>query len=344
MQGELAKSALFVPLIRGGELTASSPAEHRPRARLQRGGLRLLTTLASSLSVALENARLVEETRQRASELAIVNEVGQAVASQLDLDRLIRTHRRAAPDDLPRRHRLRRPARPGHRTDRLPVPRRARPARAAAADAARRGPDLPDPRVARAAAHEPGRAVRGGGTGGVGTPRSRTSASRSSSATRPSARQRPEHRRGGPVRRRRHAPPVDDRLERRRGDPERPALPGGAAPGPRDGGARRGRPRDLGDARSRAACSSASPTRRGAARGPNERRVPRRGGRPDLSGPSRPSARSPRSSRPTPSSWARGSSATLAAERPGRGRQRRPARPARRADRRDADDERTRSG
>jgi signal transduction histidine kinase/DNA-binding response OmpR family regulator len=50
---------------------------------------RLLTTLAASLSVALENARLVGETRQRASELAIVNDVGQAAASQLDLDRLI---------------------------------------------------------------------------------------------------------------------------------------------------------------------------------------------------------------------------------------------------------------
>src|SRR6185312_9548475 len=43
-----------------------------------------------SMGVALENARLVEETRQRASELATVNEVSQAVASQLDLDELIR--------------------------------------------------------------------------------------------------------------------------------------------------------------------------------------------------------------------------------------------------------------
>ena len=51
--------------------------------------VRLLTTLAASLSVALENARLVAETRQRAAELSIVNEVGQAAASQLDLDQLI---------------------------------------------------------------------------------------------------------------------------------------------------------------------------------------------------------------------------------------------------------------
>jgi PAS domain S-box-containing protein len=49
----------------------------------------LLTTVAGSLSVALENARLVEETRLRVSELATVNTVGQALSSQLDLDVLI---------------------------------------------------------------------------------------------------------------------------------------------------------------------------------------------------------------------------------------------------------------
>ena len=50
---------------------------------------RLLTTLAGSLTVALENARLVHETRQRVAELGTVNSVGQALSSQLDLDALI---------------------------------------------------------------------------------------------------------------------------------------------------------------------------------------------------------------------------------------------------------------
>jgi GAF domain-containing protein/CheY-like chemotaxis protein len=88
--GEPTKSVLFVPLFVGSELRghislqnidhtdAFSPADQR-----------LLTTLGSSLSVALENARLVGETRQRAAELAIVNELGQATASQLDLEKLI---------------------------------------------------------------------------------------------------------------------------------------------------------------------------------------------------------------------------------------------------------------
>ncbi|TMI04568.1 MAG: hypothetical protein E6H46_07040 [Betaproteobacteria bacterium] len=58
--------------------------------------VRLLTTLASSMSVALENARLFEETKilleqtaQRAAELTTVNTVGQAIASQLELEPLI---------------------------------------------------------------------------------------------------------------------------------------------------------------------------------------------------------------------------------------------------------------
>jgi K+-sensing histidine kinase KdpD len=50
---------------------------------------RILATLASTMGVALQNARLVEETRQRAAELATINEVGQAVAAQLDLETLI---------------------------------------------------------------------------------------------------------------------------------------------------------------------------------------------------------------------------------------------------------------
>ena len=45
----------------------------------------LLTTLAGSLSVALENARLVHETRQRNAELALINSVQEALAGELEL-------------------------------------------------------------------------------------------------------------------------------------------------------------------------------------------------------------------------------------------------------------------
>jgi len=88
--GEPSKSVLFVPLIVGTEVRGHISLQNIDRTNaFGESDLRLLTTLASSLSVALENARLVDETRQRAAELAIVNDVGQAAAAQLDLDRLM---------------------------------------------------------------------------------------------------------------------------------------------------------------------------------------------------------------------------------------------------------------
>jgi GAF domain-containing protein/DNA-binding response OmpR family regulator len=90
LTGEPSKSVLFAPLIVGSEVRGHISLQNIDRTdAFGESDVRLLTTLASSLSVALENARLVDETRQRAAELAIVNEVGQAAASQLDLDRLI---------------------------------------------------------------------------------------------------------------------------------------------------------------------------------------------------------------------------------------------------------------
>ena len=52
--------------------------------------VRLLQTLANSMSVALENARLFDETQrllketeERAAELAIINSVGEALATNI---------------------------------------------------------------------------------------------------------------------------------------------------------------------------------------------------------------------------------------------------------------------
>ncbi len=88
--GEPVKSAITAPLLVGSEVRGHISIQNLDRTfAFSDSDERLLSTLASSLSVALENARLVEETRQRAAELAIVNDVGQAAASQLDLDRLI---------------------------------------------------------------------------------------------------------------------------------------------------------------------------------------------------------------------------------------------------------------
>src|SRR6266545_1436761 len=88
--GEPAKSVLFVPLVAGGKATGAISLQNVDREHaFGESDQQLLTTVAGSVSVALENARLVQETRQRVSELATVNSVGQALSSQLDLDGLI---------------------------------------------------------------------------------------------------------------------------------------------------------------------------------------------------------------------------------------------------------------
>ena len=77
-------SILWVPLVIGRARDRPHLApEHRPGARV-RDTDALLTTLARSLSVALENARLVHETRQRNAELALINSVQDALAGELD--------------------------------------------------------------------------------------------------------------------------------------------------------------------------------------------------------------------------------------------------------------------
>src|SRR5262249_35109366 len=90
LAGEWPKSVLFVPLVAGGRAAGVISLQNVDREHaFDEDDQRLLSTLAGSLSVALENARLVHETRQRVSELATVNSVGQALSSQLDLDALI---------------------------------------------------------------------------------------------------------------------------------------------------------------------------------------------------------------------------------------------------------------
>jgi GAF domain-containing protein/CheY-like chemotaxis protein/HPt (histidine-containing phosphotransfer) domain-containing protein len=89
-QGGLARSVVFVPIVVGGRATGVILLGNLDREHaFTEGDVGLLTTLAGNLSVALENARLFEETKQQAAELGIVNDMGQALAAQLDLDALI---------------------------------------------------------------------------------------------------------------------------------------------------------------------------------------------------------------------------------------------------------------
>jgi GAF domain-containing protein len=74
-----------VPLLAGGQAIGVVSLQNVDREHaFTETDERLLVTLAGSLSVALDNARLVHETRQRNAELALINSVQAAIAGELD--------------------------------------------------------------------------------------------------------------------------------------------------------------------------------------------------------------------------------------------------------------------
>ena len=83
---QLEKSVLFVPLVIGAQARglitlANTEREHA----FSESDVRLLQTLANSMSIALENARLFKAEQERVAELAVINSVQEALASKLDL-------------------------------------------------------------------------------------------------------------------------------------------------------------------------------------------------------------------------------------------------------------------
>ena len=278
LSGEIPKSAVFAPLLIGDRAIGLISLQNVDREHaFGEGDVRLLMTLAGTLSVALENARLFDETRQRAAELAIVNDVGQALVEQLDLDALIdrlgdqlrdvfaadivyvALHDEASgliefPYYIENGERE-----PDRRTILV-----------------RRGSHLADPGRPTTAAPQPFRGVRRARCGDGGN--SRTILPRCADPGRGAGDrrdQRPEHQAGRPVHRERHAPRLHDRRQRRSRDPERSALPRDGSPRERDGGARRARSRGRRDARPRRGLQPYRRTSARAPRGRHERRLPR---------------------------------------------------------------------
>ena len=94
---ELPKAALYVPLIVGDQVRGIISLQNFDREGVfSDSDVRPLQTLANSMSVALENARLFDETQrllketeQRAAELATINSIGNALASELELHALL---------------------------------------------------------------------------------------------------------------------------------------------------------------------------------------------------------------------------------------------------------------
>lgn len=96
-KGLAPKSAIFVPMIVGDVVIGSVSLQNVEKENaFSESDLQLITTLTNSMSVAIENARLfnetarlLDETEQRAAELQTVNNISRAMVSQLELDALI---------------------------------------------------------------------------------------------------------------------------------------------------------------------------------------------------------------------------------------------------------------
>jgi signal transduction histidine kinase/CheY-like chemotaxis protein len=87
------KSVIYVPMTSGGRISGAIGLKNVDQENaFSDSDVRLLKTLANSMSVALENARLFDETQrllketeQRAAELQIINSVQQGLSSKLEL-------------------------------------------------------------------------------------------------------------------------------------------------------------------------------------------------------------------------------------------------------------------
>ena len=85
-QGEAPLSTLWAPLIVGGEATGVVSVQNLDREHaFGPGDVTLLQTLAASLSVSLETARLIAETRRRADEMSALADMAAEISATLDV-------------------------------------------------------------------------------------------------------------------------------------------------------------------------------------------------------------------------------------------------------------------
>ncbi|MEQ9423548.1 MAG: GAF domain-containing protein [Cyclobacteriaceae bacterium] len=83
----MAQSALYVPMIVGNEVRGYVSLQNLDRENaFSKSDVRLLSTLANSMSVALENARLFNETEQRNAELGVINSVQEGLVREMDME------------------------------------------------------------------------------------------------------------------------------------------------------------------------------------------------------------------------------------------------------------------
>ena len=106
-------SSVFVPIVGSHRVLGAIVMENYERENAFRDAeVRLLSTVAASMGVALENARLFDETQrllketeQRAAELAVINRIQEGMAAELDFQSIVDTVGDKLREVFKRRHR-----------------------------------------------------------------------------------------------------------------------------------------------------------------------------------------------------------------------------------------------
>ncbi|MGD8406511.1 MAG: GAF domain-containing protein, partial [Anaerolineales bacterium] len=86
---ELNESGLYVPILRGREVTGVVSVQSYKQNAFNDNDVRLLTTLANSMSVALQNAQSFKAEQERVAELQIINSIQQGLAAELDFQAIV---------------------------------------------------------------------------------------------------------------------------------------------------------------------------------------------------------------------------------------------------------------
>jgi signal transduction histidine kinase/DNA-binding response OmpR family regulator len=84
------RAGISVPLQQRGEFNGLLILASRDAHKFDQSESMLINTVAEEIGVAITNARLYEETRQRVEELGLLNEVNRMLSSTLDLDKVLR--------------------------------------------------------------------------------------------------------------------------------------------------------------------------------------------------------------------------------------------------------------
>ncbi len=88
---DFSRSALYVPMKIEGETIGVMQAQSYQLDAYSQEDIDLLSALANVAAIAIQNARLYDETRSRAERLAVVNHIARAVGATLHLDELMET-------------------------------------------------------------------------------------------------------------------------------------------------------------------------------------------------------------------------------------------------------------